>query len=119
MEIRTDKMVEKNFEVGDFFHEVMRYYELVIDVTGDELTVLTKLGEIKKYTFDEYVKYCSYGSIKGFWLEFYVNSDVITNDIIRSYVNELSKGDLADKRDNNIYLILLKSEYDIFNTVEM
>lgn len=111
----SDKKTNEYFEnldvkAGDILTEMYSYWIRVIKVMPDGRIVSLEKDnlELKVYENDkEFKKYCSYGSIDGYWVT-YLGNDM---DRVESYIDTFKKKhkDIIDKRDLRITEIF----YDI------
>lgn len=86
-----DKFSSLDFRPGDIFSEMLSYWEIIVKVELDTLYVIQRVGskfELKKFTIEEYVKHCQYGSGSGYWIDFMGNNQNRIKDYIDAYIEQ-------------------------------
>ena len=103
------KFENHDFKPGDIFSEMLSYWEVIVKIESDILTVIKRKGgkyELQKFTPDEYVKHCEYSSSHpGYWIDFIKNDREVVNSYIDAYIYQ--EGMTLDKsRDFKLDLLL-------------
>ena len=94
----NEKFYSQDFVVGDVFCEMLSYWEVIVDITDDELTVINNLFELKKYTYREFTIHCKYKHTEGYWIDFMKNDLRYVERYIKGYIekNNLNQSDIRE-----------------------
>jgi hypothetical protein len=94
----NEKFESQDFVVGDVFCEMLSYWEVIVDITDNVLTVINNLFDIKKYTYEEFTTHCKYNNIPGYWIDFIKNDSIYVERYIKGYIekNNLNQSDIRE-----------------------
>jgi hypothetical protein len=92
-----------DFKPGDIFSELLSYWEVIIGVEGDNLTIISGQPtngnlKLKTLTKEEFKYYCQYKHRDGYWIDFMKNNPGRVSDYIEAYIEQmkLSKEDIRE-----------------------
>lgn len=106
---KTDEKFETgDFKTGDIFSEMLSNWKVIINVEGDNLTVIQGPHdnlELKNFTKEEFKQHCQYKNIDGYWIDFMKNNTSRVSDYIQAYIEQM-KLTPDDIRDFKLDLLL-------------
>lgn len=92
-----------DFKPGDIFSEMLSYWEVIIAVEGDNLTIISGQPtngnlELKTLSKEEFKHHCQYKHTNGYWIDFMKNNTSRVSDYIEAYIEQmkLSKEDIRE-----------------------
>lgn len=103
-----DKFESGDFMVGDIFSEMLSYWQVIIKVEGDQLTLITGSSKNLKMsivTKDQFTKSCQYKNTEGYWIDFMKNDIKKASDYLEAYCEQSSLSQ-SDIRELKLDLIL-------------
>lgn len=87
------KFESGDFRPGDIFSEMLSYWEIIIRVEGDNLTIISGQPSngslvLKNLSKKEFKNYCRYKHTDGYWIDFMKNNPNRVKDYIESYIEQ-------------------------------
>lgn len=90
--ITNQKFESMDFKPGDIFSEMLSNWKVIINIEGDNLTIISGAHsnlKLEHLTKEEFKYICSYKNIDGYWIDFMKNDPSRVSDYIESYIDQM------------------------------